>query len=248
LVKHSKGYHLKLLLHRHSSLLTWTGALLVFLTFVVKEGLRDNLKELTDSLDREQNVFLTRIQTSEMLLGVSRLERRGELLESEITHKPPVRTDFNQVFDERINLLGDELRAADAYADGLSRLSRMMSLGPVDKDDLDTVKKVLPDFRESYNQLLALVVQAESHHTFESPEASRAKIESMRLDLELKAGVTLNTLKNSSDRLLSRMEEQKEKDERRYTWAVWGSYVLYPLGWGLGLIAKLYGLEGPERE
>jgi hypothetical protein len=44
----------------HNRLLTFIGAFIVFTTFIVKEAVRDNLKEYTDSIKIAQNMFILR--------------------------------------------------------------------------------------------------------------------------------------------------------------------------------------------
>ena len=43
---------------RHSRLLIFVGVFIVFVTFLVKEGLRERLKDLVDSVDTAQSVFV----------------------------------------------------------------------------------------------------------------------------------------------------------------------------------------------
>jgi hypothetical protein len=47
-------------LHKHNRLLTFTGALIVFVTFLVKEGKRESLRDLGDSVDAAESVFVIR--------------------------------------------------------------------------------------------------------------------------------------------------------------------------------------------
>src|ERR1700752_71865 len=48
--------------HRYDRLLAFAGALIVFLTFVVKEGKRDELKDLTAAIDSAESIFVIRTQ------------------------------------------------------------------------------------------------------------------------------------------------------------------------------------------
>jgi hypothetical protein len=51
-------------LHRHNRLLTFVGALIVFTTFVVKEGLRERLKDFVDSVGAAESTFMIRGDTN----------------------------------------------------------------------------------------------------------------------------------------------------------------------------------------
>ena len=44
--------------------------------------------------------------------------------------------------------------------------------------------------------------------------------------------------------VLSEAPKYREEQERRYAWWNKASYWLYSLGWGLGFIGKIYGVEG----
>lgn len=50
----------KRFIHKHDRLLSTLGALIIFFTFLAREGFRDELKELVDSIDAAQSVFLIR--------------------------------------------------------------------------------------------------------------------------------------------------------------------------------------------
>jgi hypothetical protein len=50
----------RMLLRRHAQVLTFVGALVVFATFIVREEVRENLKDLIASIDSAQSVFSTR--------------------------------------------------------------------------------------------------------------------------------------------------------------------------------------------
>jgi hypothetical protein len=54
-------------LRKHNRILTFVGALVVFLTFVIKEGLREHLKDLVEALGSAQNIFRIRNENAEML-------------------------------------------------------------------------------------------------------------------------------------------------------------------------------------
>jgi hypothetical protein len=59
---------------RYSKLVTFAGATIVFLTFVVKEGWREHIKTLVESLDNAQGLYTLRadsIATSIQLTGMT---------------------------------------------------------------------------------------------------------------------------------------------------------------------------------
>jgi hypothetical protein len=59
---------------RHDRLLSVAGAFIIFVTFLVREGYRDELKELVDSIDGARNVFLIRPDNRDIAEQVARLQ------------------------------------------------------------------------------------------------------------------------------------------------------------------------------
>jgi hypothetical protein len=60
---------------RHSRLLIFVGALIVFVTFLVKEGLRERLKDLVDSIDTAQSVFVAERENQQMSQRLAEIYR-----------------------------------------------------------------------------------------------------------------------------------------------------------------------------
>jgi len=60
---------------RHSRLLIFVGALIVFVTFLVKESLRERLKDLVDSIDTAQSVFVAEQENQQMSQGLAEIYR-----------------------------------------------------------------------------------------------------------------------------------------------------------------------------
>jgi hypothetical protein len=65
---------LKRFIHKYDRLLSVLGALIIFLTFLAREGFRDELKELVDSIDAAQSVFLIRSDNRDIAEQVAHLQ------------------------------------------------------------------------------------------------------------------------------------------------------------------------------
>lgn len=61
-------------IRRHNRSLTFVGALIVFATFVVKEGFRDHLKGLVKQIDNATSVFVIRQDTERTGLVLKAIE------------------------------------------------------------------------------------------------------------------------------------------------------------------------------
>ena len=61
---------------RHHRTLTFVGALVVFVTVVVKDGLREQLKDLVSSISAAESVFAIRNDTSTTTMWLQRLQEQ----------------------------------------------------------------------------------------------------------------------------------------------------------------------------
>src|SRR5882672_6760922 len=71
-----KNFDLSLFFRRHNRLLTFAGALIVFVTFLVKEGKRESLKDLADSVDAAESVFVIRSDSFTTPVQLARMEEK----------------------------------------------------------------------------------------------------------------------------------------------------------------------------
>src|SRR5437899_2825534 len=62
---------------RHSKLLIFVGALIVFVTYLVKEGLRERLKDLVDSVDKAQSAFVAERENQQLSQRLAEIYRVG---------------------------------------------------------------------------------------------------------------------------------------------------------------------------
>ena len=87
-IQHNSDGDFRNFLRRHSRILTVLGALIVFVTFVVKEGLRDRGKDLLASVESAQTTFVMRSDVEDLRLQLRSLQRSirttgGESMEVE---------------------------------------------------------------------------------------------------------------------------------------------------------------------
>lgn len=105
---------------RHGKWVSFVGAIIVFLTFVVKEGVRENLKELIASISSAEDTFATRGDTAKVELAVNLLANKFDASVYKLEKKLPKQNsaDLNTI------LLSDE---------GIQRdieISEMITSGP----------------------------------------------------------------------------------------------------------------------
>jgi len=72
---------------RHHRTLTFVGALVVFVTVVVKDGLREQLKDLVSSISAAESVFAIRNDTSTTTMWLQRLQEQVDWVAEKIKLK-----------------------------------------------------------------------------------------------------------------------------------------------------------------
>ena len=228
---HRRSHRAVRWIRRHQRMLTFVGALIVFGTFIVKDALRDQLRELGDAIKSAEDVYL-------------------------------VRSDLNSVVRLLLDLRGriDHLRGyslQDAEEGTQDAVGQMMELDSLDAAWLINSEQLL--------HKLPMQVQEEDHAELESLKTKRKNIEAQFGDVmsagsgkPQKTAAELSKLANDilrdsfdigqrtsilSDKVLQRAREIEATTEHRYELATWASYILYAIGWGLGLAGRLVGVE-----
>jgi hypothetical protein len=207
----------------HNRSLTFIGAMIVFATFVVKEGFRDHLKDLVDQTDNATSVFAIRQDTERTGLVLKTIEdeiangnaaRSSERTSRATNDADTIHRDLVR-FREEEPMLASSLDNVDALMDK----SGNVGYG-VDLFDLIKLKAEIEIASLNLNatpaQLNDLILQ------FETLQIRVSAIETQAL-------VSANLA--------------KYKNERLYSICAWVSYGLYAFGWGLGLCGRLSGGE-----
>lgn len=123
---------IKRLVHKHESWLTFAGAFIVFITFVVKEGLGEHWRATADALNAARYTFELKKQSSETRADIEELrhyvQTRKSLTESIAENVPGgvsgfeyERPTFFTWFNENLAGARDMLQDASIIADKLPR-------------------------------------------------------------------------------------------------------------------------------
>jgi len=225
---------------RHSRLLIFVGALIVFVTFLVKEGLRERLKDLVDSIDTAQSVFVAERENQQMSQRLAEIYRISVVSYDNMHNPAPqpgeaypitiatIMSHYQGAYDAE-QRLESELNAVD----------RLLEKLPTDQNR----DKKLNDLQ---TQFKAVQKTDEDFRNTPSPRSTSELKENLNsaVSLEHQAWDTETAIQNLSLSILKDSAEVKKRDETYFKIATWGSYLLYCLGWGLGLIGKLFGLDG----
>lgn len=217
----------------------FSGALIVFATFILKEAIGEHLKALIDSVDAAEGIFVVEKENMQ-------LSEKSELLSREVIFindliiypgrdnskiTPEVINAHSTAAGESMLRLNDETAAAE----------RMLLRIPHDKGCDDEIKDIKAQLTPLWNRFLALKNTKWDPQHYEPLFNEAYTLEHTSWDLE---GKTL-TLSNNA---LQKAVDIREKDTRVYSRIKYWSYGLYALGWILGLISRFYGIEALTEE
>jgi hypothetical protein len=234
---------IKSFFRRHNTRLIFFGALVVFTTFVIKDVLREQLKDLMDSVESAHSIFVLRHDTSMLNFRLQYLQGTADALADKLVRSKMVTQDgLRKDATAKIVLLDEQLDNLFVYCDNVARL----------------VEK-LPE-KMSMTHHLHDLVDATEHRALHQ----RAILEHLREGEELKTldsksssvvGTTILEIQNAIPQLdfaimtygeMTMREAERAKDVSKQTYGRWTriSYGLYALGWGLGLVGKLCSVQG----
>ncbi len=198
-------------MRNRNRLLTYVGAFIVFGTFVVKDGLREHLRDAAGSISAASNVFAIREDNIETRLELADLKKN----------------------------LADKDAANRSWSD---------------------VRVVQTKSQQMYYSLGAVAYLIETTHDEEDvpritvldQELTKIRFGSLDLNmspstvsaLSLSASALELQLAQFEDEVMQHARLKLQRKQELYDIFTWVSYVLYAIGWGLGLVGKLYGVDG----
>lgn len=239
---------------RKHHLLTFVGALIVFLTFVIKEGLGDRWNHLAEAIDTAQYIYSIRADTS----GEN---QRFQLLLRQIQDTQGlVRSRGKQLFPNGEDVILENMGRAESGNSEVSTTLATLKL-LVDKlpaQDINRLRlvelsKTVEEIKSDTHRIVRLATPAGLRGTPRQIERLVNQSISQAVDLQEPLFVKLEQLREDSDALtatvLKDAEDFRKRNSTYSTAAWWISAGLFAVGWGLGLLGKLYGVpEGAGGE
>jgi hypothetical protein len=200
---------------RHDRFFTLLGSFIIFLTFIVKEGIGENLKNLASSIGSAENMFSLRQETANRLSSVKSL--------------PPPWSQTEPTREERKGFIDLWNRQSDAIV----RISLDLAALLPDKADF---QKRGATINGTVSRTDMAIDSAKG-----TPEAPKTKAQ---IDDSVKA-IFKQTNDNFSEAnllgqdILDEANNLKEKREGLYKIAKWASYILFTVGWSLTFYGQL---------
>lgn len=234
---------------RHRQFLTFLGALVVFGTFIVKDALREQLKDSVDAVQNAENAFLMRMDLSRMANELVLLSndltglRFGYQARLNATDKVKIRTASggyaspappNMPDGRLLETVGIMERSCGQLKESLDGSARLLESTPKSIQSMlfPRIQQVDLRMRNLMNDLAdtrSHLIQGSHPDTPWKFAGPLTQIESEVHDIEK---MTLDYARDA-----------QQANEGRYKIYTWMSYFLYAFGWGLGLIGRLLGVE-----
>lgn len=235
-------------LTKHAQLVTFVGALIVFATFIFREEVREEMKDLGSSIDAAQAVFETRRDTSALaeqlnVVGIIAINIAGSVMKG----RTPEEREGQVLFTLRLRAFAVKTYAG-SLEESIDNASRL--LGKLDAEAGQA--KTASELKTRTVELQKRCDDAADHLRPWAVDPKHLRTEreldtlfANQLVPLISDSYTLSgDIQKLAQDVLKRAQQAKERLERRYRWINWLSIGLFTGGWGLGLVAKLYGVDG----
>jgi hypothetical protein len=247
----AKESRLKSFLLKHNRSLTFIGAFIVFTTFVVKEGIRENLKELKDSIGNAKNVFMIREdfyilhdRLKAIQLGMNVLSEGQRTASADGDEGLSTRTVIERGVVLK-TITDDQVEMASL----LDNLQELMGKVAVDAADLEGFRRRLDELMKLHYDIMISLQKAHREFLEGAQKEDGGRGELGQIDVGLvrlleKDGELLFEVEPVVEKTLRSAVGEGEKKERFYKICTWASYLLYTIGWGLGLVGRVFSVKG----
>jgi hypothetical protein len=209
------------------SLLIFAGALIVFVTYIVKEGIAEKYKNSVAVVDEARSFFVLRediIHLRRLIVDVATVDvSKPKAVVQEVTFE-----------NEGHQFIEDDLEA-------ISQFMNRIETGKDFSHRLDLLRQELlqEERRDQEMQDELWGTNGKERKTIDEIGAA------------LQAQVPVNVRISNEYRQLKRdlidvAQRERDRTERFYEVSKWSAIVFYTIGWGLGLRGKVYGGTGAE--
>jgi hypothetical protein len=221
----------KRFLTKHRRVMTFVGALIVFVTFVVKDGVRERLKDLAASINSAESVFAIRNDTATTAMWLQRIQEQVDWVSEKVTLKG---TKYSGDMVERLHSsLEITNEVHESLAVSLDNISQLLEKVPGQRQNEKKHKEIedrLRDLREQREALLMVFTR--------EPMSILWKIAPLLNETQMASDGARQLAKD----VLTEAAKERKQRETLLGVCTWMSYILYTLGWGLGLAGRVYGV------
>jgi hypothetical protein len=233
---------------KHNQMMTIVGAFIVFMTFIVKEGLGNYWKQTADAIDTAQYIYGIRAATSGFDAKFEALGNDISILQNSIPDAPKAFSiDEYGMLTLRIENVQSFLRDINIDLSNVDLLAAKLPLNDIKRMELARLHST---FGESATKATHLYDErppdrliGDTHNKEEyisKMEAATKQVqELLSTVLKLRAGTDAVITITLADAEITR---KTDGTYSKIAW--WTSSVLFALGWGVGILGKVYGPSG----
>ena len=242
-----KGF--RAFVERHDALFTTAGALIVFVGFFMKEGVRETTKDLSGSIATANKFYsihdsLNNIAESEFNIA----NRVGEIgyvtspsqandvfaKENSLVSMAPAYSAKLDLERHKFLVTAELLDALPAKPFNLEEQRRELSQALIGDHDVTALK-------EAMSRYYAANMAGDSANK-ERLDEEKSRVRSLTVHAVRVVLATSSKLRAFTSDVADEAVRQKEEQERKLKSATYTTYGLFTLGWGLGLIGKVLKL------
>lgn len=236
-------------LKRHSNTIVVVGALVIFATYITREELREDFRDISDSIRNARTNFSNHRDADTILYQIDYLSMIDNMIEQQVlTQQNPSTTYEQELTSVKTRILGVKAGAHSLQSD-LDSVSRLLAYLP--EEEITSTK-----IAELNKDIDTLIGQSDENTTSVGKDGPPGRINtgsdaqnyiqlliSDKLDplLDRIRGFSAREIKLQSDVIASAEEIQKSA-EMRYELSNRASIVLFIIGWCLALVARLAGV------
>ena len=217
---------------KRGQILTYVGALIVFFTFIVKEGLGEHWKHLAEAIDGTASTYGIRRETAGLRTQLIVVQ---ETLEATHERRPFIGDLWTNSVTERDRASVVLIEQIKSVAGKIATIRLLVDFLPeenADRKDSLLLANEVDKFQKEVEIDYARTSNSHSDAPFE-PQLGSWEIRASELDMKSN-GLADTVLKDAS------LIRNRNDEYSRISW--WISSSLFALGWGFGLLGKLYGV------
>jgi cation transport regulator ChaB len=228
-------------LQRHDRLVTFLAAVLAFTAFLVKEGFREEWKDLVDSVDSAESVFLLRadIHSVDRRLAIHDRDQKDFGDGGAPTHENLI--DTWEVTQQWLQYAASSLQSTKGLLDKLDDENGQ-------REQLDNLQKQHDALQASaktlWKTIYDLASEYQNAHKGKQIKLLPLKVKKQIDDDLLAAAGLYDNASTLSQAVYKEAENQREARSKRYKAVKISAYVLYGILAIVGLIGKLSGVKG----
>ena len=230
----TKRLNLGRLLKAHNLLVTFIGAVIVFVTFVVKEGIRDYWKDTSATIDSALGAYYVRDQINALGIKIDNVSKAVDLVQTTLGDGPKRIEYISDLarFVFMTNKFDQDSARWRLYMENLSRLAAEMPLAERDQaeDKIAVLSKNIEAFRKNSTRISDLL----------DTNGKEAFCQLGKVEMEWRN--LADEVYSLSYDVSQEARQVRENSKERYERWNFASYFFYSLGWGIGLLGRIYGI------